>query len=183
MPTSYLHSVLLDGAKAFLYRSGVRSLLGIPDKEGGEVAFSPTVPPVGFTYPNSHFMGEPYIPQYSPDLTVSSALGMQGVDLESNEQIVPKGIQYETLSLARAGRITRAEESGENGVMPKGVAQQSSTTPEPGQQSLTRPASEQEKSSVEPSEMPERSDTVFEPATVDIPGASERSPNFTAPSL
>src|SRR5205823_1775624 len=86
-PTSYLRDVLLDGAKPFLYRSGVRSLLGVPGSEDGEVVFS-TMPPVGFAYANSQFMGEPYISQYSPDLTVSSALGMQGVNLESNQEVV-----------------------------------------------------------------------------------------------
>lgn len=166
MPTRYLHSVLLDGAKPFLYRSGVRSLLGIPDSEGDEIVFSPTTPPVGFDYANSQFMREPYIPQYSPDLTVSSALGMQGVGLESPEELV---------------KLSQAEESGENGVMPTGVAQQSATTPESGQQSVIRPASEPESISVEPSEMPERPGTAFPRATIDIPGTSERSQDF--PSL
>lgn len=45
----YLHGVLLDGAKPFLYRSGVRTLLGVPDA-GGSLHYAPPVPPAGFQY-------------------------------------------------------------------------------------------------------------------------------------
>ena len=189
MPTSYLHNVLLDGAKPFLYRSGVRSLLGIPDSGGSEIAFSHTMPPIGFTYPNSQFMGEPYVSYHSSDLTVSSALGTQGIDLEGYEEIVAKDAQQFMPPQAQSERIahsiSQAKENGETKVMPKGIAQTSTATPEPDHKNVTRPVpvSGQEKSSVEPSQVSERPGTVFEPATIDIPCASKKIQNFPALSL
>jgi hypothetical protein len=188
VPTSYLRRVLLDGAKPFLYRSRVRSLLGVPDGGGGEVSFSPIIPPVGFTYLHSQFMREPDIPQYPLDQTVPSALYRQGVALENSAEIAPKSLQYHPSALARAERMThsgisRAQESGENEVMPKGMTQQGAATPESSQPDVTKSVSEQEKSSVEPSEMAERPSTAFERATIHIPGASERNQDFPALSL
>jgi hypothetical protein len=186
MPTSYLHNVLLDGAKPFLYRSSVRSLLGIPDSGGSEIAFSHTMPPIGFTYPNSQFMGESYVSYHSSDLTVSSAVGTQGIDLEGYEEIVAKDAQQymppQVQSERIAHSISQAKENGETKVMPKGIAQSSTAMPEPDQKNVTRPVpvSGQEKSPVEVSERP---GTVFEPATIDIPGASKRIQNFPALSL
>ena len=162
MPTGYLRNVLLDGAKPFLYRSGVRSLLGIPDSGGSEIAFSHTMPPIGFTYPNSQFMGEPYIPHYSSDMTVSSALGTHGIDLEGDEEIVAKDPQQVMPPQAQSDRIansiSQANANGESEVMLKGIGQTSTATPEPDQQKVTKPVpvSGQERSSVEPSEVPER---------------------------
>jgi len=189
MPTSYLRNVLLDGAKPFLYRSGVGSLLGIPDSGGSEIAFSHSMPPIGFTYPNSQFMGEPYISHYSSDMTVSSALGTHGIDLEGYKEIVARDAQQFMHPQAQTERIvhsiSQAKEKGEAKVMPKGIAQTSTATPEPDQKNVIRPVpvSGQEKSSVEPSQVSERPGTVFEPATIDIPGASKRIQNFPALSL
>jgi len=45
----YLHGILLDGAKPFLYRGGVRALLGVPDGGGG-ITYAPPLPPAGFQY-------------------------------------------------------------------------------------------------------------------------------------
>lgn len=45
----YLHGVLLDGAKPFLHRNGVRTLLGVADG-GGSASYAPPPPPAGFQY-------------------------------------------------------------------------------------------------------------------------------------
>lgn len=184
MTTGYLRNVLLDGAKPFLYRSGVRSLLGIPDSGGSEIAFSHAMPTVGFAYPNSHFMGEPYLPPYFPDLAVGSALATQGIDIESNEEIVAKEAQqFQSESIAHS--ISQAKENPEPKVMPESMAQTSTATPESDQQNMVRPVpvSRQEKSLVEKSEMPEKPGTVFQPATIDIPGTSKKIQNFPVLSL
>ncbi|MGD9157541.1 MAG: hypothetical protein PVG39_03975 [Desulfobacteraceae bacterium] len=56
----YLSRVLSDIAKPFRYRSGPRSLLGVPEKESGKLAFSPALPPVGFRFLDQPFMHESY---------------------------------------------------------------------------------------------------------------------------
>jgi len=56
----------------------VRSLLGIPDGEGGGRAFSPTLPPVGFKYASDAFAGRPYPTTQRPTSAVAhSALGSE----------------------------------------------------------------------------------------------------------
>lgn len=48
----YLHGVLLDGAKPFLYRSGVRTLLGVKDTDMESGIFPMPSPVAGFGYVN-----------------------------------------------------------------------------------------------------------------------------------
>lgn len=183
MPTSYLSSVLLDGAKAFSYRSGVRSLLGVPDNEEGKVAFSPSMPPVGFTYPNFQFIGKSYSPQYSLDEIVQPALDMRGSEVESSDEIISDNMQRFPSSRTGIEAVTyfgmqAKEEIEEKDAMPKAVAQQTALHPELDQQNLTSPISKQERNSVEPFAMPDSAGKVFERATIQIPGASEKSQNF-----
>ncbi len=72
----YLHGVLVAGGKPFHYRGGVRSLLGIPDGESGNLAFAPTLPPVGFRYANYELRGEAYwATQHPPIEATHPALG------------------------------------------------------------------------------------------------------------
>lgn len=52
IPKIYLLKILHDGAKPFLYRKGVRSLLGMPESEEKHLTFAPMMPPVGFKYIN-----------------------------------------------------------------------------------------------------------------------------------
>jgi hypothetical protein len=46
----YLLGVLADGARPFLYRTNVRTLLGVPKADSDYPVFSPMLPPVGFKY-------------------------------------------------------------------------------------------------------------------------------------
>lgn len=57
---NYLDRVLVYGAKPFLYRGRVRSLLGFPAWVGGDVAFPPLLPPVGFRYANANHTSMAY---------------------------------------------------------------------------------------------------------------------------
>lgn len=178
-PNSYLHSVLMDGAKPFLYRSSVRSLLGIPDSDGGTLVFSPTLPPVGFTYANSQFMGEPYILPHPIDQSIRSAFHMRGVEPESSEETIPQNIQHDIPPLVGA---TSVPHSG--GFQARDAAARwSATLPESSQHSVTTPASKPERSSVEPSEMLAQPGIISEQTTIHIPGASEGGQYSPALSL
>ncbi|MDH3974190.1 MAG: hypothetical protein OEV42_07910 [Deltaproteobacteria bacterium] len=52
---NYFRTALLDGARPFLYRGRVRSLLGIPDSSGVNPALRATSIPPAFTYMNHPF--------------------------------------------------------------------------------------------------------------------------------
>jgi hypothetical protein len=52
---NYLYRALVYGAKPFLYRGRVRSLLGFPEWVGGDVAYLPLLPPVGFRYADYNY--------------------------------------------------------------------------------------------------------------------------------
>ncbi len=70
IPGSYLRNILADGVKPFHYRSGVRSLLGVPETDTGRFTFQPSLPPVGFRYiqqGESLIGGQPYMASYNPD--------------------------------------------------------------------------------------------------------------------
>lgn len=62
----YLERVLIDGVKPFLFRSRVRTLIGLPEWDGDNRIFSSPSLPVGFTYGRSlprrdvPFAGAPY---------------------------------------------------------------------------------------------------------------------------
>ncbi|HMS82438.1 MAG TPA: hypothetical protein PKD12_02160 [Nitrospira sp.] len=151
MSASYLHTVLLDGAKPFLYRNGVRSLLGVPEGDGGEILFSSAVQPVGFAYANPQFMGEPHISPYRPDLAANPAFVRQFTPLQD---------QARKSSESYAG----AEASGEHRVMPQGMAQQNTIGP----------AQEPDTSVTKSSDASQGPAPVIEKATLHVPDAPER---------
>jgi hypothetical protein len=63
----YLRAVLREGAKPFLYRGRVRSLLGIPDGDKENRPLPPASPPVGFIYSRPGFWRESDAGQFSRD--------------------------------------------------------------------------------------------------------------------
>ena len=168
MSANYLRNVLLDGAKPFLYRSGVRSLLGVPESDRCELVFSPAMPPVGFPYADPQFMGVPRISPYRPDLTANPGLRMQGVDLESNEEALSASAQQFTPLQARARKSTDShagvEGSGEHRVVPKGMAKQN----------VTGRGAEQKTSGAKPSDTSQGPAPVIEKATLHVPDDPER---------
>lgn len=160
MSASYLHTVLLDGAKPFLYRNGVRSLLGVPEGDGGEILFSSAVQPVGFAYANPQFMGEPHISPYRPDLAANPAFVRQFTPLQD---------QARKSSESYAG----AEASGEHRVMPQGMAQQNTIGP----------AQEPDTSVTKSSDASQGPAPVIEKATLHVPNAPQRNNNSSTLSF
>lgn len=46
----YLHGILVNGTKPFRYRSGIRTLLGLPSSLDARIAYPLPLPPAGFNY-------------------------------------------------------------------------------------------------------------------------------------
>lgn len=168
MPVSYFRRVLLDGAKPFVYRKGVRSLLGVPESDGGGMVFSPAMPPSGFPYTNPQFMEEPYRSPYPHDLTAHSTLRMRGVDRESNEAVPSASAHQSSLFHASARKRPNSsievEGDGAPCVMPPDVASQN----------IVGLASEQNTNVTKPSHTSQESSAVVEQVTLQVPGDSTR---------
>lgn len=74
---NYLYNILTDGARPFLYRNKIYSLLGIPDNQNITFSFPPNLPPVGFRYVNHPLTSElnlsyPY-ENHTSNITVSNS--------------------------------------------------------------------------------------------------------------
>ena len=78
--SSYLFSVLADGAKPFLFRSGVCSLLGIPEDERAKSVSRRTLPPVGFRYINNPFYYQMWSSPESSETFASENISFQKLD-------------------------------------------------------------------------------------------------------
>ncbi|GAN33276.1 MAG: hypothetical protein DYG83_02805 [Candidatus Brocadia sp. AMX2] len=91
---SYLHDILNDGVKPFRYRNGVRSLLGIPDNDNGNLAFSPTIPLAGFVYENYQYRGEPSMTdrKFSHENARAVLHGKQWIKSGDYQRIIHKNI-------------------------------------------------------------------------------------------
>ena len=86
---NYLYSILADGARPFIYRSGVRLLLGIPDMDKSSLAFPPSIPAAGFRYANYQFMSEPLnITQCLPPMLNETESSPDSIE-ESIQQNIP----------------------------------------------------------------------------------------------
>ena len=178
-PSGYLHSVLADGAKPFRYRSGVRSLLGIPDSEGGDLAFSPTLPPVGFRY---EFRGEPYLPpQHPPRAATRLASNSEpAVGLEGSQNVALEDIQVDA-PIERAGiEISSAFETSQQPILEKVTGQNEVLIKDPSRERGVTVESRQDEVFGEPTAKSEKPGTGVEGAGIEIPGISERSQSFPA---
>ena len=58
MTTGYLHQVLVNGVTPFRYRSNVRSLLGMPDRDANPTSAANSLPPIEFLYARCQSMVE-----------------------------------------------------------------------------------------------------------------------------
>ncbi len=158
-PNSDLSSTRIDGATPFHYRSRVRSLLGIPDREEGQLVFSPTVPPVGFRYANHPFMNEPFITQYPPTEAGPSAWHDEPeVGLEVYQAIVTENIPQHTPSPAEMVKD----------VQPR------------FDEKWAMPESTQEKVAVESNENSDKPVAAIERGGMEIPGVTEKPQHFPA---
>jgi hypothetical protein len=77
---SYLFSVLADGSKPFRFRSGVCSLLGIPEDERGKSVSARTLPPVGFKYIYNPFYYQMWSTPESSETFASENISFQELD-------------------------------------------------------------------------------------------------------
>ncbi|WP_347275081.1 hypothetical protein [Candidatus Kuenenia sp.] len=84
---NYLYSILADGARPFLYRSGVRLLLGIPDMDKSSLAFPTSIPAAGFRYANYQVMSEP--------LNITQCLPPMLNETENSLDIIEESIQQD----------------------------------------------------------------------------------------
>ena len=161
-PNSDLHSVQIDGDKPSHDGSRVRSLLGIPESEGGNLAFSPTSLPVGFRYANG-------IPPEAPYLTTQPQFGRQSQDV-AQEKIQPR-TPIEEISIEREGasEVSQArvveKESGKNMGMIKDTVRQHGVELE----------SKQEQVTVELTEKSEKLDANIEQPNIEIPNVFEKN--------
>lgn len=178
-PHSFLHRALSDGAKPFRYRSGVRSLLGIPDSEGSRLAFSPTLPPVGFRYANTPFVGEPYITEDFPRDTERSAFHEAPRSVfDGSHASAPQDIQHRAATLIEAVKSVQSRLAEE-----KDINQNPGKIKDKAPQSETALESKREKVAVRAVEKSEQPDTTIEKAKIEIPGVSEKSLYFPALAL
>ena len=73
-PKNYFLKILYDGAKPFLYRKGVRSLLGLPESEEKHLTFAPMMPPFGFKYINFSYAEDYNLNDFIPQTNNTNPL-------------------------------------------------------------------------------------------------------------
>jgi len=64
MRAGYLHQVLVNGVTPFRYRSNVRSLLGMPDRDANPTPAATSLPPIEFLYAKRQSMVETDLPEF-----------------------------------------------------------------------------------------------------------------------
>lgn len=100
--TGYLNSISTNEAKPFLYRRGIRLLLGIPENKGIHLSYTPVLPPPGFRYANHQFWDGPYISQ--PSLNGNDRISLYPMQkgnnehLEKNDVLKKAIVQHEVLT-------------------------------------------------------------------------------------
>jgi len=176
---SYLKNIMADGAKPFRYRSGVRSLLGIPDSEGGDLALSPILPPAAFRYTHHQFMGEPYATHYSSyESGRPGSCSEQGGALEGYEAIHREYIRHKIPVKETETGIPHVSEKSRHDSVNRGIVRDSVLIGDTTRHSAAMPESKQEEVLTDPVEKREKPDAVIESARIEIPGASERKTSF-----
>lgn len=154
--SSYLHRVLRDGAKPFRYRSGVRSLLGMPDSEGIKLSSSSKLPPIGFRYANPSFASEPF----------TAASSLEEVDHSPWYNEPEKRVEaYQT----------NTEESTQPHA--SSVSAKKSMSPSEVEERATKAVSAVVEKSQQPFAV---SSSKIENAKIEIPGATDKSYRFPA---
>jgi hypothetical protein len=118
VPNSYFRQLLADGAKPFLYRSGIRLLLGVPESDSHSLAFSTSIPPVGFRYAH-RWDGTPLaaspVPTVSPvspkdDSYRVSDEAFQSMDLDSKPHKSTPSVPEEHLQASSAEHLLQLPE-------------------------------------------------------------------------
>lgn len=176
-PRSYFHKVLSDGATPFRYRSGPRSLLGVPDSGVGKLAFSPTVPPVGFTFIDQPFMKEPYIIQHPPnEFGYFSSYNDQGSESEfegSKEALRVTIGQNVSINEARID-IPGVSEKGDYNNVKNNLGENSNMINGMHKQDGALLESKEEIIQSQMNKKAKKANGIIEKANFDVPGVSEK---------
>ena len=161
IPGNYLYSILADGARPFIYRSGVRLLLGIPDMDKSILAFPQSISAAGFRYANYQFMSEP--------LNISQCLPPMLNKTESIEESIHQNIPSTavTINNIHEGSFQK-KEIDQNNALIKKVSRAFETMPEPKQENV----------SIKPADKLVESAGGIEGARIEIPGVSGIRQNF-----
>lgn len=164
--STYLYSILTDGARPFLYRSGVRLLLGVTDMDKNSLAFPPSMPAAGFRYANYPFTREPFnITQYLPPM-LNETESSQDIIGENIQQTIPSASV--TINNIHEG-TSQKKEINQNNALIKKISQEIETIP----------ASKQEKVSLKPVDKLVKSAGDSEGARIEIPGVSGSRQKFS----
>jgi len=84
---NYFYRALVYGAKPFLYRGRVRSLLGFPEWTGGNATYPPLLLPVGFRYANANQTSMAYSLDYKNSPGNTDSLSLQAEQRQELENI------------------------------------------------------------------------------------------------
>ena len=164
----YLQGVLLDGAKPFLHRNGVRTLLGVADG-GGSVAYAPPPPPAGFQYLHRSGDGP------APDMPAGDHQVVREYPdrlvREAGEEIVPRREVAEQQLSARAPAPT---------VSPMAQSPKVVDMPVRETQRVPQPERESVKGKGEPMRGLEKAEPGEVSASFEIPGISRTVQDFPA---
>jgi hypothetical protein len=150
----YLHGILVNGTKPFRYRSGVRTLLGLPSSLDARIAYPLPLPPAGFNYLRSATLNE-------IDVAAPRALSESFLP-ESRRPQAPARFQRSETSAPRREGPAAARQSIESPSFSK-------TPGEAGPTPVDRKV-----------EQRHVADSSAEELRIDIPGASQRQVRFPA---
>jgi hypothetical protein len=147
----YLHRILVNGTKPFRYRSGIRTLLGVPSSLDARIAYPLPLPPAGFNYLRT------------------AALNGAGVEAP---RVFSESILPETGRPEAQARFQRPETGAPRMEVP--VSTRRSNQP-PGATRPTPVTPADRKA-----ERPDVATSDAEESRIDIPGASQRQVRFPA---
>ena len=169
---SYLQNVLVDGANSFYYRSGVRSLLDFPESEEGNMAFSLTLPAIGFRYINHSLLNERHSIQDPRNETDRFASNSEQEDEAENSLITPmECIQsYEPVKEKRLRNPDTSEKS-----LHQEISQKVDSAKHKSRQDDSVSESKQKKVSGVLKNKLEKPHVIIEKSKIEIPGFSENN--------
>jgi hypothetical protein len=175
---SYFLNALVDGAKPFYYRRGVRSLLGFPESEGGNMAFSPTLPAVGFRYVNRPLLNEPGSNRHPRNEAGRFAWNSEQEGKTENSLVTPRE-NIQSCEPVKEIRLKNPAPSEKD--QNRKINQQKDSRKERVRQDNTVPEPKQNNGSGVLKEKLENPGVIIERSTVEILGVSEKNSSVPSP--
>jgi hypothetical protein len=165
-PEIYLRKILVSGTKPFRYRSGIRTLLGLPENPDPRIAYPLALPLPGFNYLRQTSFDE-------VELETSRMFSETGF-AESENAELPKKPQFQITKESPA-----KTETGETTAI-RGIRQSPPRSDTP-KQSVRRPRKMSEPTRTDRRTAQDRGEhTATEELRIDIPGISETQLCFPA---